>query len=73
VKKRFMTESDISSSLRMNWLDISGIPRRFKAFLLKYRVVLLGAALIVLLVCFVGSNIILSPGTIMYGDFNTPR
>lgn len=57
----------------MNWLDISGIPRRFKAFLLKYRVVLLGAALIVLLVCVVGSNIILSPGTIMYGDFNTPR
>lgn len=26
-----------------------------------------------LLVCVVGANILLSPGTIMYGDFNTPR
>ena len=35
--------------------------------------ILAGAGLITILVALVGANIVLSPGTIMYGDFNTPR
>ncbi|MBI0584489.1 MAG: hypothetical protein ISF22_09730 [Methanomassiliicoccus sp.] len=52
---------------------LKGLVDRTRECVAQNKYLVVGALLIVALVMMVGINIILTPGTIMYGDFNTPR
>ena len=56
---------------------MSGMPmelvERTRSSVVRNKCLIAGALAVALLVMAVGANILLTPGTIMYGDFNTPR